>query len=83
MYRTGRSADEIVRTGGLAQISDEGALVSIIRDIIEAQPETVAQYRGGKTASFGFLVGQVMKATSGKASPRLVNELLRREIERS
>jgi aspartyl-tRNA(Asn)/glutamyl-tRNA(Gln) amidotransferase subunit B len=83
MYRTGRSADEIVRTGGLAQISDEGALVSIIRDIIEAQPETVAQYRGGKTASFGFLVGQVMKATSGTASPRLVNELLRREIERS
>jgi aspartyl-tRNA(Asn)/glutamyl-tRNA(Gln) amidotransferase subunit B len=83
MYGTGRSADEIVRTGGLAQISDEGALVSIIRDIIEAQPETVAQYRGGKTASFGFLVGQVMKATSGKASPRLVNELLRREIERS
>jgi aspartyl-tRNA(Asn)/glutamyl-tRNA(Gln) amidotransferase subunit B len=47
-----------------------------------AQPETVAQYRAGKAASFGFLVGQVMKATAGKASPKVVSELLRREIER-
>ena len=55
---------------------------TIIRDIMAAQPDAVAQYRAGKAASFGFLVGQVMKATAGKASPRLVNELLRREIER-
>jgi aspartyl-tRNA(Asn)/glutamyl-tRNA(Gln) amidotransferase subunit B len=82
MYGTGRSADEIVAAEGLAQISDETALVAIIRDIMGAQAETVAQYRAGKSASFGFLVGQVMKATAGKASPRLVNELLRREIER-
>ena len=43
--------------------------------------DAVAQYRAGKTASFGFLVGQVMKATAGKANPKLVNELLRREID--
>ena len=48
-----------------------------------AQADAVAQYRGGKAGSFGFLVGQVMKATAGKASPRLVNELLRREIDRA
>jgi aspartyl-tRNA(Asn)/glutamyl-tRNA(Gln) amidotransferase subunit B len=82
MYGTGRSADEIVRSEALAQISDEDALATIIRDIMAAQPEAVAQYRAGKAASFGFLVGQVMKATSGKASPKVVNELLRREIER-
>jgi aspartyl-tRNA(Asn)/glutamyl-tRNA(Gln) amidotransferase subunit B len=81
MYGTGRSADEIVTTEGLAQISDESALVTIIRDVVGAQPEAVAQYRAGKAASFGFLVGQVMKATKGKASPKVVNELLRREIE--
>ena len=81
MYGTGRSADEIVRSEALAQISDEDALATIIRDIMAAQPEAVAQYRAGKAASFGFLVGQVMKATSGKASPKVVNELLRREIE--
>jgi aspartyl-tRNA(Asn)/glutamyl-tRNA(Gln) amidotransferase subunit B len=81
MYGTGRAADEIVTAEGLAQISDERALVAIIHDVMAAQAATVAQYRAGKTASFGFLVGQVMKASAGKASPRLVNELLRREIE--
>jgi aspartyl-tRNA(Asn)/glutamyl-tRNA(Gln) amidotransferase subunit B len=82
MYGTGRSADEIVASEGLAQISDEAALVTIIHDVIAAQADAVAQYRAGKAASFGFLVGQVMKATAGKASPKLVNEWLRREIER-
>jgi aspartyl-tRNA(Asn)/glutamyl-tRNA(Gln) amidotransferase subunit B len=82
MYGTGRTADEIVRSEGLAQISDEDALGTIVRAILGAQPDAVAQYRAGKTASFGFLVGQVMKATGGKASPKVVNELLRREIER-
>jgi aspartyl-tRNA(Asn)/glutamyl-tRNA(Gln) amidotransferase subunit B len=81
MSATGRPPDEIVRAEGLAQISDEGALIAIIRDIMAVQADTVAQYRAGKTASFGFLVGQVMRATAGKASPKLVNELLRREIE--
>ena len=66
---------------GLAQINDEQALVALIRNVLAAQGETVAQYRAGKTASFGFLVGQVMKASAGKASPRLVNDLLRREID--
>ncbi len=81
MYASGRTAEEIVASQGLAQINDEQALVALIRNVLAAQGETVAQYRAGKTASFGFLVGQVMKASAGKASPRLVNDLLRREID--
>ena len=72
MYGTGRSADEIVRSEGLAQISDEDALATIISRHHGRSAEAVAQYRAGKAASFGFLVGQVMKATSGKANPKVV-----------
>jgi aspartyl-tRNA(Asn)/glutamyl-tRNA(Gln) amidotransferase subunit B len=83
MYDTGRSADEIVAAEGLAQIGDEGALVASVRDVLRANQDAVAQYRNGKTTTFGFLVGQVMKATGGKGNPTLVNELLRRELETS
>jgi aspartyl-tRNA(Asn)/glutamyl-tRNA(Gln) amidotransferase subunit B len=82
MYATGQAADAIVRAQGLAQISDEHALAAVVSGVLAAHADAVAQYRAGKAASLGFLVGQVMKATGGKASPRLVNELLRREIER-
>jgi aspartyl-tRNA(Asn)/glutamyl-tRNA(Gln) amidotransferase subunit B len=82
MCATGQAAETIVGDEGLAQISDESALAAIVSGVLAAHADAVAQYRGGKAASLGFLVGQVMKATGGKASPRLVNELLRREIER-
>jgi aspartyl-tRNA(Asn)/glutamyl-tRNA(Gln) amidotransferase subunit B len=80
MYETGRTADEIVAADGLAQIGDEAALLSSVRAVIGANQDAVAQIRNGKTGTFGFLVGQVMKATGGKANPKLVNELLRREL---
>ncbi len=80
MYDTGRSAEDIVAADGLAQIGDEGAILSSVRAVIDANQDAVAQIRSGKTGTFGFLVGQVMKATGGKANPRLVNELLRREL---
>ncbi|MBI4888710.1 MAG: Asp-tRNA(Asn)/Glu-tRNA(Gln) amidotransferase subunit GatB [Acidobacteria bacterium] len=83
MYDTGRSADEIVAARGLAQIDDEAALVAIIGDVLAAHGDAVAQVRAGRQATFGFLVGQVMKASGGKANPKLANQLLRREIERS
>ena len=67
---------------GLAQMSDEGAIAPIVDAVLAAQADTVAQYRAGQTKVFGFLVGQVMKATGGKASPTLVNELVRRALER-
>jgi aspartyl-tRNA(Asn)/glutamyl-tRNA(Gln) amidotransferase subunit B len=80
MYETGRSADEIVTTEGLAQIGDEDALAGIVRDAIAANPDAVAQFRKGRNNAFGFLVGHVMKASKGKANPKVVNDLLRREL---
>ena len=77
MYDSGRSADDIVAAEGLAQIGDEGALLAIVRDVIARNADAVAQYRAGKQQTFGFLVGQVMKASGGKANPKVVNELLR------
>ena len=80
MYESGRSAEEIVAAEGLAQIGDESALLEIIRGVIAANADAVAQYRAGKTQTFGFLVGQVMKASKGKANPKLASELLRKEL---
>jgi aspartyl-tRNA(Asn)/glutamyl-tRNA(Gln) amidotransferase subunit B len=81
MYASGRPAAEIVQKEGLAQIGDESALIGSVREVVAANQDAVAQYRNGKTASFGFLVGQVMKRTAGKANPKLVNEILKRELE--
>ena len=82
MYDSGRAADEIVAAEGLAQIGDESALESIVRDVVAKHADAVAQYRGGKTATFGFLVGQVMKGSGGKANPKLANQILRRELDK-
>ncbi len=81
MYGTARSADEIVQADGLGQIGDEAALLEACRAIIAAHADAVAQVRAGRTNTFGFLVGQVMKKTGGKANPKVVTALLRREID--
>jgi len=81
MYDSGRAAGEIVATEGLAQIGDESALLDIIRGVIAANVDAVAQYRAGKMQTFGFLVGQVMKGSKGKANPKLANELLKKELD--
>ena len=83
MYESGRSADDIVTAEGLAQIGDESALLAIVADVIGKNVDAVAQYRAGKMQTFGFLVGQVMKGSKGKANPKLVNDLLKRELERA
>jgi aspartyl-tRNA(Asn)/glutamyl-tRNA(Gln) amidotransferase subunit B len=80
MYVSGREAGEIVQTEGLARIDDEAALERAVRDVLAAHPDAVAQYRAGKQQTFGFLVGQVMKATRGKANPGIVNQLVRRAL---
>jgi aspartyl-tRNA(Asn)/glutamyl-tRNA(Gln) amidotransferase subunit B len=80
MYDSGRPADEIVAAEGLAQVGDESALLEIIRSVVAANPDAVAQYRAGKMQTFGFLVGQVMKGSKGKANPKLANELLKKEL---
>ena len=81
MFATGRSADDIVAAEALTQIDDESQIATLIGDVLARNADAVAQYRGGKMATFGFLVGQVMKAAGGKANPKRVNELLRRALE--
>ena len=82
MWTSGATATAIVDADGLAQISDEGALAAAVNQVLVAHPEPARQYRAGQTKVLGFLVGQVMKATGGKASPALVNELMRRALDR-
>jgi aspartyl-tRNA(Asn)/glutamyl-tRNA(Gln) amidotransferase subunit B len=79
MVETGRSAGEIVKEKG-GQITDTGAIESAIDAVIAAQGDKVAEYRSGKDKLFGFFVGQVMKATQGKANPAMLNELLKRKL---
>ena len=80
MFTSGRTAEQIVESEGLARIDDQEAIASAIRDVVDANPKAVAEFRAGKQQTFGFLVGQVMKATKGKANPALVNDLLRRAL---
>jgi len=81
MYESGRSADDIVSEEGLAQNSDEGALSAIVTEVLKMNEETAAQYRAGKKQTFGFLVGQVMKKSGGKANPKLASDLVKRALE--
>ena len=74
------SIDEIIEARGLQQITDAGAIEALVAEVIAAHPEQVAQFRGGKSQVLGFLVGQVMKASRGKANPQQVNELIRKEL---
>jgi aspartyl-tRNA(Asn)/glutamyl-tRNA(Gln) amidotransferase subunit B len=80
MLATGETADAIVAAEGLTQISDESAIATMIADVLAKNADAVAQYRAGKSATFGFLVGQVMKAAGGKANPKRINELLRQTL---
>jgi aspartyl-tRNA(Asn)/glutamyl-tRNA(Gln) amidotransferase subunit B len=82
MWGTGRTADDVVQAEGLARIDDEEALAAIVRDVVDSHPGPVAQLEAGKSLVFGFLVGQVMKATRGKANPAMVNSLLQRALGR-
>jgi aspartyl-tRNA(Asn)/glutamyl-tRNA(Gln) amidotransferase subunit B len=81
MYASGRAAEEIVAADGLASINDDAALEAAVRGAMAANETAVAQYRAGKQQTFGFLVGQVMKATKGKANPSTVNALMKKLLE--
>ncbi len=80
MYRTGKDAETVVREKGLVQVSDTGAIEAIIDEVIKANPGQAAEYKAGKEKLFGFFVGQVMKASKGKANPDLVNQLLKKKL---
>lgn len=81
MWRSGKAPQTIVEEQGLVQVSDTGAIESIIDEIMAANAAQVEDYRGGKDKMFGFFVGQVMKASKGKANPSVVNELLLNKLK--
>jgi aspartyl-tRNA(Asn)/glutamyl-tRNA(Gln) amidotransferase subunit B len=80
MYKTGKDPKSIVKDKGLVQISDESTLLKTIDEVLDANGESVAQFKTGKEKLFGFFVGQVMKATRGQANPQLVNKLLKERL---
>jgi aspartyl-tRNA(Asn)/glutamyl-tRNA(Gln) amidotransferase subunit B len=80
MWSDGQPADAIIEAKGLKQITDAGAIDGVIDAVIAANPKQLADYRSGKDKLFGFFVGQVMKATEGKANPAQLNELLKRKL---
>jgi aspartyl-tRNA(Asn)/glutamyl-tRNA(Gln) amidotransferase subunit B len=77
MYKSGRSPGEVVKALGGAQISDEATIRAMVEEIVAANPKQVEAYRGGKSALFGFFVGQTLKASGGKANPQVVNSILK------
>jgi len=83
MYRTGKPPKTIIEEKGMVQITDEDALKKTIAEVIAANPTQLEQYRAGKEKLFGYFVGQVMKATEGKANPQLINELLKKMLRES
>jgi aspartyl-tRNA(Asn)/glutamyl-tRNA(Gln) amidotransferase subunit B len=81
MWNGDGSADEIIEQQGLKQISDSSAIEGIVREVLDNNPKQIEQYRSGQQKVLGFFVGQVMKATQGKANPKQVNELLRKALD--
>jgi aspartyl-tRNA(Asn)/glutamyl-tRNA(Gln) amidotransferase subunit B len=85
MWTEGGTADEIIEKQGLKQVSDSGAIEKIVDDIIAASPQQVENYRGAtedkRPKMLGFFVGQIMKASQGKANPQQVNEILLKKLE--
>ncbi len=82
MFATGKDPEAIVAEHGLVQISDTGELEVLARKVIDANPQSVVDYLAGKERAIGFLVGQMMKETKGRANPGMVNELLKQELEK-
>jgi aspartyl-tRNA(Asn)/glutamyl-tRNA(Gln) amidotransferase subunit B len=80
MFKTGKTAAAIIEEQGLVQLSDSGEIDSIIDQVLAANPQQVESYRAGKESLFGFFVGQVMKASKGKANPKVVNERLKEKL---
>jgi aspartyl-tRNA(Asn)/glutamyl-tRNA(Gln) amidotransferase subunit B len=80
MFMTGNDPEKTIKEKGLLQITDEGAIASIIEEVISQNPKVVDDYQAGKDKALGFLIGQVMKATKGKANPELVNRLFKERL---
>ena len=81
MFETGQPPSQIAESEGLVQISDTDAVLTAVQEALAANPDPVADYLAGKQQAMGFLVGQVMKATRGKANPRMANQMVREQLE--
>ncbi|MCL2026419.1 MAG: Asp-tRNA(Asn)/Glu-tRNA(Gln) amidotransferase subunit GatB [Leptospirales bacterium] len=82
MTKSGKQPNEIVKEKGLVQLSDSSVIEAVIEEIITANPQTVKDFRDGKGKAMGFLVGQIMKASGGKANPQIVNKLLKEKLDK-
>lgn len=82
MFETGKEPGVIVREEGLEVVSDEGALSATVKKILEANTQSVNDYKSGKEKAFGFLVGQAMREMKGKADPQTINRLLKEELSK-
>jgi aspartyl-tRNA(Asn)/glutamyl-tRNA(Gln) amidotransferase subunit B len=82
LWSSDNEVDEIIQSEGLEQVTDDKEIESMIDEVINSNPEQLEQYRSGKDRLFGFFVGQVMKASQGKANPKQVNDILRKKLEK-
>ena len=80
IWQTGKTADQVIEEKGLKQVTDTGAIAAIVAEVIAANPDQVADYQAGKDKLMGFFVGQVMKASKGKANPGMANALLKKKL---
>ncbi len=82
MFKSGKSPKDIVEEKGLVQNNDEGAILEVVKKIIENNPQSIEDFKNGKKRALGFLVGLVMKETKGKANPQIVNKLVSEEANK-
>lgn len=82
MFETGKKPEEIVKEKGLIQISDEGELENMVEEVLDKNQQSIEDYKNGKDRAVGFLVGQIMKATRGKANPQMVNKILLEKLNK-
>ena len=82
LFETDESAEQIVERLGLKQVSDEGAILALVQEVLANNPKSVADYKAGKKNVTGFLVGQCMKASKGQGNPKIINKLLAQELDK-
>ncbi len=82
LFENPKDPEEIIQEKGWIQISDEGAILEVVKKVIEANPQSVSDFKGGKEKALGFLVGQAMKETKGKANPQMLNQMFKEELSK-
>lgn len=82
MFETGEKPGTIVKEKGLIQVSDQGQLLEMVNTILDKNQQSIEDYKNGKDRALGFLVGQVMKESRGKANPQMVNKILKEELDK-